>query len=334
MKKKKQPIQYHVPKRHKSRRGGLRRALQSIFVPGRHNSYRPQLVRSWVLILVLISFVTGQISVTMITNGQVKSGHHGGISASEILSSTNSFRSKAGVQPLHLNEQLANAANAKVSDMFTHQYWSHVSPDGVQPWHWVTQTGYNYQSAGENLAKNFHTAGATVQAWYDSPTHRDNLLNSKYSEVGFATASGLLNGEQATITVAMYGAPMYVGGVTLSAAPKAAYIGQQQEATFSSAGVNASLGVIDRIGLAVQSMPPLVVGIVVLLGIMLVVLSLAHRTRTNLPKSHVRHHLRHNHALIKALGVFVFMVSIFWLYGGGQVQSWQCTWVYQLLYSR
>ncbi len=315
MKQKQPRVRYHTPQRRASSRFTLRGVLRMAFVPGEHNQYRPQLVRSWVLLLLVVSFVGGQLSVSWLQHGQVLADMDY-ISPTALLDDTNAFRQDAGVKPLRINPKLTDAATAKVRDMFVHQYWNHVSPSGVQPWFWVTQSDYVYRAAGENLAKNFHTAAATIQAWYDSPVHRDNMLSSHYSEVGFATASGVLNGERATITVAMYGEPVYTG-VVLATAPKAQY--PAGPAHFTSAGIEGSLSMVDRIGLALQAMPPLVIGVLGLLIIMTFVLVAAHRTRSQLPPSHVRHQLRHHHALIKGVGVFVFIVSIFWLYGGGQI---------------
>ncbi|MFS8119533.1 MAG: CAP domain-containing protein, partial [Microcoleus sp.] len=51
----------------------------------------------------------------------------------------------------------------------------HVSPTGVQPWVWINDTGYNYDTAGENLAKNYPSTQATVDAWMASPVHRANI---------------------------------------------------------------------------------------------------------------------------------------------------------------
>ena len=44
----------------------------------------------------------------------------------------------------------------------------------------------------------------------NSPSHRENILRKDYSEVGFATANGLLNGEETTIVVQMFGKPLPV----------------------------------------------------------------------------------------------------------------------------
>lgn len=286
--------------------------LHLVFVPSAKNQYRPHLVRSWTLVFIFVAFLTGQLVATH-TQGTVLADTTT-IPPSALLDSTNAIRARAGVRPLAINAELTAAAAAKAHDMFAEQYWDHVSPSGIQPWYWVTKAGYTYSAAGENLARNFYKADTTVQAWYDSPPHRENLLNQHYSDVGFATISGVLEGKQATITVALYAEPLDTS-VVLASAPKATF----SPNNFTSSGVDTPLGLADKASLAIQSMPPLVVGVLVLLGLMLAVLMFAHNVRHHLPVSRSRRHLYRNHALIKGLGVFALIVTTFWLYSGGQV---------------
>ena len=61
-----------------------------------------------------------------------------------------------------MNPKLNEAAQLKAQDMFRYNYWAHTSPRGVEPWKWLGDVGYTYSIAGENLAKNYPTAVATV----------------------------------------------------------------------------------------------------------------------------------------------------------------------------
>jgi hypothetical protein len=139
-------------------------------------------------------------------------GYATNMSSSGLLQATNQQRSQNGKNALALNSKLSQAAQAKANDMAGRNYWSHVTPDGKQPWAFISNAGYSYTSAGENLAYGFDTSTAAVSGWMNSSTHRANLLNSSYREVGF----GIVNssdfrgdGEQ-TIVVAMYGQPEVV----------------------------------------------------------------------------------------------------------------------------
>lgn len=128
------------------------------------------------------------------------------IRVEELLASTNAKRIEAGKGTLSLNPTLSHAAAAKANDMFTYNYWAHNSPSGKTPWDFIVGSGYTYTLAGENLAKNFANSGGVVDAWMASPTHRDNILKGGYQDVGFAIVNGVLNGEETTVVVQMFGA--------------------------------------------------------------------------------------------------------------------------------
>jgi len=132
-----------------------------------------------------------------------------GISASTLLDATNTQRVEASKADLQLNSQLSRAAQAKAEDMAARDYWSHTAPDGQQPWSFITDSGYKYQIAGENLAYGFVNSTDTVRGWMNSPEHRANLLHNSYRDVGFGVAhvSNYQGKGETTIVVAMYAEP-------------------------------------------------------------------------------------------------------------------------------
>ncbi|MEI6553150.1 MAG: CAP domain-containing protein, partial [bacterium] len=75
------------------------------------------------------------------------------------------------------------------------------------PWYWIDQTGYQYSSAGENLAVNFDYSKDVVQAWMNSPTHRANIVKAKYQEIGIGIAEGFYQGRPSVFVVQMFGTP-------------------------------------------------------------------------------------------------------------------------------
>ncbi len=127
------------------------------------------------------------------------------LSEQNLLAGTNQIRDDYGLAILKINPKLNKAAELKAKDMFDYQYWDHVSPKGVQPWHWFKQVGYQYSDAGENLAKNFLNTDDAMLAWMNSIGHRENVLYERYREVGFAIREGQLNGKKSIIVVALYG---------------------------------------------------------------------------------------------------------------------------------
>jgi hypothetical protein len=103
--------------------------------------------------------------------------------------------------------------------MFSNNYWAHFSPQGKSPWDFIVGAGYTYTLAGENLAKNFNDSVGVVDAWMNSPSHRENLLKPGYKEIGFAVVNGTLNGEETTLVVQMFGATTKTDLVAKAAEP-------------------------------------------------------------------------------------------------------------------
>lgn len=103
------------------------------------------------------------------------------------------------------NVKLSKAAGDKAADMLEHSYFSHNSPEGLTPWHWIDKEQYDYDYAGENLAMDFLSPEKMHQAWLDSPTHRANILNEKYKEIGVAVEKGKINGHDTILVVVLFG---------------------------------------------------------------------------------------------------------------------------------
>jgi hypothetical protein len=108
---------------------------------------------------------------------------------------------------LKMNPVLVTVAQAKANDMAAKGYFAHTSPEGVDPWHWFKEAGYSFTYAGENLAIDFVDSADVERAWMDSPTHRENILNSHYTEIGIATAEGVYEGHPTVFVVQEFGAP-------------------------------------------------------------------------------------------------------------------------------
>ncbi|MCA9302016.1 hypothetical protein H6802_04415 [Candidatus Nomurabacteria bacterium] len=132
-------------------------------------------------------------------------GYASNINSEDLLRYTNQIRLQHGLGELTINQALNRAADKKAQDMFTNNYWAHISPTNVKPWDFILSEQYDYAYAGENLAKNFDNSKAVVDAWYKSPSHRENLLSPNYSEIGFAVRNGELEGYQTTLVVQMFG---------------------------------------------------------------------------------------------------------------------------------
>lgn len=128
-------------------------------------------------------------------------------SAGTLVSLTNSLRSQNGLGALSTSPELSSAAYAKAQDMFNYQYFAHTSPQGKTPWDFIRGAGYEYNYAGENLAIGYSDANELMGAWMASQTHRENILNSNFREIGLAVLSGEFEGTETTIVVQEFGSP-------------------------------------------------------------------------------------------------------------------------------
>jgi len=128
--------------------------------------------------------------------------------ADSIIKLTNEKRVANGLNNLTYNPQLAAAASAKAAHMLSENYWAHNSPSGRTPWSFITAAGYRYVFAGENLARDFDSASGVVDAWMNSPSHRANLLDANYKEIGVVVSWGSLTGREGTLVVQNFGTPV------------------------------------------------------------------------------------------------------------------------------
>lgn len=176
------------------------------FIPHKKHKVRAKLLSHSALFtysLVLVVFASLFRVLPKYVPGVL--GYASNIEISALLRYTNEKRSQIGLKPLTINKELSEAAYRKAHHMFEDGYWAHVSPKGTKPWDFILSEGYDYIYAGENLAKNFSNSKDVVEAWYDSPSHRDNLLSANYDDIGFAVVDGVLDGYETTIVVQMFG---------------------------------------------------------------------------------------------------------------------------------
>lgn len=86
------------------------------------------------------------------------------------------------------NDRLAQAAADHSRDMAERGYFDHTSPEGVTLGQRLAVVGYDYRSAGENIALGPSSVATVVQGWLDSPGHCANIMEARFSEMGLACA--------------------------------------------------------------------------------------------------------------------------------------------------
>jgi len=182
--------------------------LAQLFIPQKSNNYRPRLVQPATLAIIVSFVLTSQALLSYITVlYPTILGYASQIPPAQVIEITNQKRAEAGLPPVVYNDQLSDAARRKAADMFAKDYWAHNAPDGTKPWSFILAAGYNYLHAGENLARDFTNPQAVVDAWMASPTHRDNIMNAHYQDIGIAVVDGQLGGVETTLVVQMFGTP-------------------------------------------------------------------------------------------------------------------------------
>jgi hypothetical protein len=156
--------------------------------------------------------ITGAIVMCLIIGGaiaaaRIPTSQLAAVVVSLLVDYTNDNRRDYDVPELTVNDKLTVAAQMKANDMVENGYFAHYSPAGTSPWYWIQSAGYDYKHAGENLAVNFVSSHDVTDAWMNSPTHKKNMIDARYSEIGIATARGTYKGKDAIFVVQMFGTP-------------------------------------------------------------------------------------------------------------------------------
>ncbi len=110
--------------------------------------------------------------------------------AEQVLELVNAERSKAGLQPLKMSEELRSIANLKSRDMADKGYFDHTSPTYGTPFQMLQDFGVHYSSAGENIAAGQKTPEQVMNSWMNSSGHRANILNKSFTEIGIGFYEG------------------------------------------------------------------------------------------------------------------------------------------------
>lgn len=122
--------------------------------------------------------------------------------ANEILRLTNQERADHGLAPLARHQALENAAAEHSQEMRELNYFSHTSPTAGKATtrQRVNQYGINPQMVAENIFECSGydlelTARFAVEAFMQSPGHRQNVLNPSATHigVGFVATNGTVS---------------------------------------------------------------------------------------------------------------------------------------------
>ena len=161
---------------------------------------------SWSVIQKVKDFSSNIFNPTPLRyDGENEQGH---LTTQGVLFETNRHRQTEGLRVLSFNAKLEESAKAKLEDMFTNNYFAHVSETGEGPAELAVTAQYEYIVVGENLALgNFLDDKELVQAWMESPGHRANIMNKNYRDIGIAVGKGMFEGKMTWLAVQEFGIP-------------------------------------------------------------------------------------------------------------------------------
>ena len=110
--------------------------------------------------------------------------------AHQLFDLMNSARRDEGLEPLEWDASLEEVGYARAANLVENGYFDHYAPDGESAFSELAARGIRYRLAGENLARNNYLETKTVAAAFDglmnSPGHRANILEERFSSVGVA----------------------------------------------------------------------------------------------------------------------------------------------------
>jgi uncharacterized protein YkwD len=104
--------------------------------------------------------------------------------AQEVVNIVNTERAKVGCNPVTMDSRLLTAAYKHSQDMGDNDYFSHTGLNGSSPWDRMEAEGYNFSTAGENIAAGSNSPTGVMTAWMNSSGHRNNILNCDFIHIG------------------------------------------------------------------------------------------------------------------------------------------------------
>jgi uncharacterized protein YkwD len=92
----------------------------------------------------------------------------------------NQQRASHGLPRLHENQRLNRSAQGWTNVMVSHDMFSHGADFSAR----ISAVGFDWSTAGENIASGFETPAAVVRGWMGSPGHCRNILTPAFLDVG------------------------------------------------------------------------------------------------------------------------------------------------------
>lgn len=192
-------------------RRSLFQTVHDYFMPHARNRFRPHIFsRTSLVVLLVVALAFEGAYLAQVKYVFLKTNFLASVLPETLTTLTNADRASNHLSMVTSDPVLTEAAQASADDMASKGYFSHVTPDGKQPWYWLDAAGYQFSYAGQNLAVNFTDSTDVETAWMNSPTHRANIVKPEYTRVGIGVAHGMYKGKEATFVVQFFATPAEV----------------------------------------------------------------------------------------------------------------------------
>jgi uncharacterized protein YkwD len=163
-------------------------------------NYSHPLHRSFILLLALLyASATGAAQTPAAFTEDVET---------RVVTLTNDLRKQQGLQPVQPESHLTDAARSFAAHIAKTDKLDHDA-DGSTPADRITKRGYRYCIIAENLSYESSSGGFTpdrlaenfIRGWNESPTHRANMLEPEFTQIGLGVAPGNQPGEYYAVQV-------------------------------------------------------------------------------------------------------------------------------------
>ena len=105
----------------------------------------------------------------------------------------NDYRVSLGLNPLKTSDLLSESGDKHATDMAKYDFFNHYTErsdwfePGDAPWDRMATVGYTFNTyKGENIAAGQTTAAQVFDAWKNSPSHNENMVDPNYKVMGIS----------------------------------------------------------------------------------------------------------------------------------------------------
>lgn len=88
------------------------------------------------------------------------------------------------VGALTMHATLRGTARAHAADMAQKGYFAHENLEGKSPFDRMSEAGYVWKTAGENIAAGRPTPEGAMDQWMTSPGHCSNIMKNDFLDIG------------------------------------------------------------------------------------------------------------------------------------------------------